>query len=180
MSKKDICLESLSANMYKKKNKKVLIFGEDVECKLEVLEEESMSKEEKKLEKEAERELAKEVRKKEKEEKKLEKEAERYEARELAKEARKKEKEEKKLEKEAERYKERELAKEAKKQEKEAAKKERKKMRKNKKLQEGLPENIIQIEVEDSLKECVDRFHRTNERAPNLDELNNMFKEIYG
>jgi len=150
MSKKDICLESLNANMYKKKNKRVLIFGEDVECKLEVLEEESVSKEEKKLEKEAER----------------------YEARELAKEAKKQEKEEKKLEKEAE--------KEAKKQEIEAAKKERKKIRKNKKLQEGLSENIIQIEVEDSLKECVERFHRTNERAPNLDELNNMFKEIYG
>ncbi len=53
-------------------------------------------------------------------------------------------------------------------------------MHKNKKLQEGLSENIVQIEVEDSLKECVERFHRTNERAPNLDELNNMFKEIYG
>ena len=38
---------------------------------------------------------------------------------------------------------------------------------------------MIQIQVEENLKENVDRFHREHERAPTLDELNTMFKEVY-
>ena len=77
----------------------------------------------------------------------------------------------------------RELTKQAKKEEKlaerEAAKEEKKALRKAQKKEKDLGPNIIQIEVVESLKENVDKFHREHERAPTLDELNNMYKEVY-
>ena len=73
----------------------------------------------------------------------------------------------------------REIAKQEKKAAREAAKEEKKALRKAQKKEKDLGPNIIQIEVVESLKENVDRFHREHERAPTLDELNNMYKEVY-
>ena len=164
----DTCMDSLSPNMYEKKRrggrrvKKVEIVCDENEVLLEVIKEEKVSsreveKQAKKEEKVAEREAAKQAKKEEK-----------VAAREAAKE---------------EKVAAREAAKQAKKEEKlaarEAAKEEKKALRKAKKKEKDLGPNIIQIEVVESLKENVDRFHHEHERAPTLDELNNMYKEVY-
>ena len=73
---------------------------------------------------------------------------------------------------------EREAAKEEKRLAREAAKEEKKLLREVKRKQKDLP-NVIQIQVEENLKENVDRFHREHERAPTLDELNTIYKEVY-
>ena len=145
----DTCMDSLSPNMYEKKRRG----GRRVK-KVEIVCDEN--------------EVLLSSREVEKQAKKEEKVAER----EAAKQAKKEEK-----------VAAREAAKQAKKEEKlaarEAAKEEKKALRKAQKKEKDLGPNIIQIEVVESLKENVDRFHHEHERAPTLDELNNMYKEVY-